>query len=202
MGLAKTSFFRPEERRTFVRQHCCPVNAFINNEEINMVSPDLKPELAFIYMTHKGLVRDKYKNDNKLWSTSPEDDFWIYYIVLTFDTTWDNKSKVEINLSDLLRLYLRIYREDVKPEMTAEEEPAFLELLKERFYKARKAFDPPVDTRWLKSHPAWRLGQIALGKDSTAVDKDTPIIKQTGISHAMVSVMNSLDIPFKLVKDV
>jgi hypothetical protein len=167
-----------------------------------MVSPSLKPELAFIYMTHKGLVKDKYKNDNKLWSTSPEEDFWIYYIVLTFDTTWDNKSKVEINLSDLLRLYLRIYREDVKPDMNAEEEPAFLELLKERFYKASKAFEPPVDMRWLKSYPGWRLCQIALGKDGITIDKDTHIIKQIGIAHTMISVMNSLDLPFKLVKDV
>jgi len=164
----------------------------------------IKAELAIIYVTHKRMIRDKCKDANKLWSTSPEEDFWINFIQITWDTTWNNKSQVEVNLSDILRLYLRIYREDIKPEMTAEEETEFLDLLKERFYKARQAFESPVDISWLHSNPVWRLGQIVFGKDATVIDTDTPIIKQIGVGYTMISVMNSWDgaIPFKLVKDV
>jgi len=164
----------------------------------------IKGELAFIYMIHKRMIRDNRKHTNKLWSTNPEEDFWITFIVITWDTTWDNKSQVEVNLSEILRLYLRIYREDIKPEMTAQEEPEFLELLKERFYRASQAFEPPVDVAWLKTNPSWRLAQLVFGKDATVVDTDTPVIKQVGVGHTMISVMNSLagTIPFKLVKDI
>lgn len=164
----------------------------------------IKPELAFIYMIHKRMIRDNRKHTNKLWSTNPEEDFWITFIELTWDTTWNNKSQVEVNLSEILRLYLRIYREDIKPEMTAEEETEFLELLKERFYKASQAFEPPVDVAWLKTNPSWRLAQLVFGKDATVVDTDTPVIKQVGVGLTMLSVMNSLAgaIPMKLVKDI
>ncbi|HIJ53214.1 MAG TPA: hypothetical protein HPP66_08680 [Planctomycetes bacterium] len=164
----------------------------------------IKPELAFIYMIHKRMIRDNRKHTNKLWSTNPEEDFWINFIVITWYTTWNNKSQVEVNLSEILRLYLRIYREDIKPEMTAEEEPEFLDLLKETLYKASQAFEPPVDVAWLKTNPSWRLAQLVFGKDATLVDTDTPVIKQVGVGLTMISVMNSLagTIPFKLVKDI
>ena len=101
----------------------------------------IKGELAFIYILHKRLIRDGCKNESNFspegfkFIQTPEEDFWINYVQITWDTVWDNKSKIDLNLSEVLRLYLRIYRADIKPDMTPEEEGDFLELLKETFYK-------------------------------------------------------------------
>jgi|GEM_PF-2459402 len=173
----------------------------------------IKGELAFIYTLHKRLIRDVRKNEinispeeSKFFQTCPEEDFWINFIQITWDTVWDNKSKIDLNLSEVLRLYLRIYREDIKPDITHEEEASFLELLKEIFHKVDRLNSDFFQQKISVSQYSLLLGRLILAPDSNdgILAKGQNTIKQITVASRVVGVVNALRkrMPFKLVKDI
>ncbi len=172
----------------------------------------IKGELAFIYILHKRLIRDGCKNESNFspegfkFIQTPEEDFWINYVQITWDTVWDNKSKIDLNLSEVLRLYLRIYRADIKPDMTPEEEADFLELLKETFYKVDRLNSDFFQQKISVSQYSLLLGRLILAPDSNdgIIAKGQNTIKQITVAFRVVTVVNSLRkrMPFKLVKDI
>ena len=173
----------------------------------------IKGELAFIYTIHKQLIRDGRKAESnlspegaKFFQTCPEEDFWINFIQITWDTAWDNKSKIDVNLSEVLRLYLRIYRADIKPDMTPEEEADFLELLKETFYKVDRLNSDLFQQNISVSQYSLLLGRLILAPDANdgIRAKGQNTIKQITVASRVVTVVNAWrkTIPFKLVKDV
>lgn len=173
----------------------------------------IKGELAFIYTLHKQLIRDGRKTESnfspgesKFFQTCPEEDFWINFIQITWDTAWDNKSKIDVNLSEVLRLYLRIYRADIKPDMTPEEEADFLELLKETFYKVDRLNSDLFQQNISVSQYSLLLGRLILAPDANdgILAKGQNTIKQITVASRVVTVVNAWRkiTPFKLVKDV
>jgi len=173
----------------------------------------IKGELAFIYTIHKQLIRDGRKAESnfspeeaEILQTCPEEDFWKNFIQITWDTVWDSKSKIYVNLSEVLRLYLRIYRADIKPDMTPEEEAEFLELLKETFYKVDRLNSDFFQQKLSVSQYSLLLGRLILAPDVNdgILAKGQNSIKQITVAMQVVKVVNAWRkiTPFRLVKDV
>jgi len=150
----------------------------------------LRNELIFVYMFYKDLSKADRKR-----GFSREEAFWINFAQISFDELWDDNAEVEVHLSEVLRLYLSIYREEINPHMTPEEEAEFLELLKERFYKVDWIiFESYPDNSGLK---VFELGRFILGEDAN-------VVRQVEVGQRIVEVANALadiPMPYKLVKD-
>lgn len=140
-----------------------------------------------------------YKEGIKHWQDrgfSPEEAFWIQFAEICSPMVWDNNAPTEVKLSEVLRLYLSIYCEQVNSHMKAYEELAFLELLKERYEK--------VNLIIFQSHPdnyglaTLELGRIILGEKAN-------VIRQTEVGLSVASALNAIAdtrIPLKLVRDI
>jgi PAS domain S-box-containing protein len=63
---------------------------------------------------------------------SPKEAFWLNFACLPF-LPWDEKSENEICLSQVLTLYFGIYRSHVDSNIKPDDQPAFIEMLKDRF---------------------------------------------------------------------
>jgi len=62
---------------------------------------------------------------------SPKEAFWLNFACLPF-LPWDEKSENEICLSQVLTLYFGIYRSRVDSNIKPDDQPAFIEMLKDR----------------------------------------------------------------------
>lgn len=160
----------------------------------------VRPEFCLIYGIYEGLIHGgpdewdfefaKKRSEDEIANvfdqhlpTTPEEDFWINFILLTRPTVWKVESQVEISLIEILKLFLRIYRADINPEITIEGEAEFLALLNEKFYKAWRGFKSP-----------WPFGELVLGRNAN-------VYKLTLIEYKLLSQINALagSVPFKLI---
>ena len=124
---------------------------------------------------------------------SPEEVFWIQFAQICPSIVWDENAPNEVKLSEVLRLYLSIYCEKVNPKMTVEEEPAFLELLRERYNKVNWIiFESHQDDYGLAT---LELGRLILGEGAN-------LIRQTKIGTDVLNIARAGPIPLKLVEDI
>lgn len=150
----------------------------------------LPEKLYGLYQLYKESIKDWEGRD-----FSPEEAFWIQFAEICPCIVWDENAPTEVKLSEVLRLYLSIYCEQINPRMMVEEESTFLELLKERYDK--------VNWVIFESHPdnyglaALELGRLILGEEAN-------VIRQTEVGTGIVAVANAMAdkcIPLKLVRD-
>jgi len=149
-----------------------------------------------------------YKNDTKSKMErgfSPEEAFWNHFAVISSSLVWDNKADTQVKLSEVYRLYLSIYCENINPEMKVEDEPIFLDMLKERYCQFNQIMDRgpfrlknETTNEFAYNRFYLELGWFLLGKDAN-------IIRLTKAALSVVMVINSLadtPIPLKLMRDV
>ena len=122
--------FDPKARKELV------VRALNALTEVKDMRLEKFPEkLDGLYLLYKGSV--KFSQERGF---SSEAAFWIAFAEICPCIVWNEDATTEVKLSEVLRLYLSIYYEQVNPQMTVEEEPQFLELLKERYDKVNLIF--------------------------------------------------------------
>lgn len=63
---------------------------------------------------------------------SPNEAFWLHFACLPF-LPWDDEAENEVRLSQILSLYLSIYRDNIDSHIKPEDETAFIKLLEERY---------------------------------------------------------------------
>ena len=94
--------------------------------------------LKFLYALHKECSKDLQEKEGVLRFT-PEEGFWTVFAVVAV-CLWEgeDEAEYEVRLSELLRLYLTIYLEDLNPNLSVGDEPDFLEDLRKKFYEVRE----------------------------------------------------------------
>ena len=127
---------------------------------------------------------------------SSEEAFWIQFAEVCPCIVWDENAAAKVKLSEVLRLYLSIYCEQIKPEMAVDEEPVFLELLKERYDEVNRiVFESHPDNYGLAT---LELGRLILGENAN-------IIRQIEVGMDVVGTACAVaekPIPLKLVRDI
>lgn len=142
--------------------------------------------IQVLYELHKGSVAGLEKQ-----GYSDEEAFWFGFAV-TCLYIWDKNAKVTVKLSEILRLYLTIYCEEIDKGMDIKDETSFLSLLKQNYCEIRKAVLEEDGS--LKS--SRKLGQIVHG------DK-LNIVKQALTADGVMTFSQStVPMPFKLIKDL
>ncbi len=142
--------------------------------------------IQVLYELHKGSVAGLEEQ-----GYSNEEAFWFGFAV-TCLYIWDKNAKITVKLSEILRLYLTIYFEEINKEIAIEEEAEFMRLLKRKHCEIRKAVLEEDES--LKSSRT--LGQIVHG------DK-LNIIKQSLTAEGIMSFSTStVPMPFKLINDL
>jgi hypothetical protein len=63
---------------------------------------------------------------------SHSEPFWLHFACLAFPP-WDEQSENKIKLSQVFGLYASMYRDNIDGNVKAEDEPAFIKLLQERY---------------------------------------------------------------------
>jgi len=125
---------------------------------------------------------------------SPEEAFWMQFAEISVSTKWDKNATREVNLSDVLWLYLTIYRKDVRPEMPVQDDALFLKVLREGFDLAESAIS---DSRLDINQKMLSLGRFVLPGNPS-------VVRQTEAAMIVMKAINAYHarIPFKLVRDV
>jgi len=85
-----------------------------------------------------------YKNDTKSIMErgfSPEEAFWNHFAVISSPLVWDNEAETQVKLSEVHRLYLSIFCEDINPQMKVEDESDFLGMLKKKYHRVNWILD-------------------------------------------------------------
>lgn len=141
-------------------------------------------------------LHDLYKESIKYYverGFSTEEVFWTQFSQICPSIVWDENAPTEVKLSEVLRFYLSIYCEQVNPQMTVEEEPAFLELLRERYNKVNWIiFESHQDNYGLAT---LELGRLILGEGAN-------LMRQIKIGMDVLSIACAGGIPLKLVRDI
>ena len=127
---------------------------------------------------------------------SRREAFWLHFGCLPF-LPWDDQSENKIKLSEVFGLYASIYRDSIDGNVKAEDKPAFIKLLEER-YRMLLDLMSTDDTMQL----ALEVGRFVLPGQNDA----------TKCSYAGLIVLNTKDeweqqrrqntIPCKLIEDV
>jgi len=145
-----------------------------------------------LYQLHesnvKGLQEDGF---------SYEQAFWIDFAIKSLHP-WDDEAEIEIKLSEIFRLYLTIYCDKIDRSLTVGNEPAFLELLKEKWESINESVSPEVDVNLAGLH----LGRVVLGAIA-----DNPYLQFKAASYILAITYELWKnrykhISMKLVKDV
>jgi hypothetical protein len=142
--------------------------------------------IKVLYKLNEISTKELYKQDY-----SKEEAFWFGFAVACL-YIWDTNAKIEVRLSEILRLYLTIYCEKVNPEMKVEDEARFVELLKEKYRQIRQSVLEIEDTY----ESSLKLGKI-IHKEKLN------IIKQALTADGVLSYAHAtVPMPFKLVNDI
>lgn len=124
--------------------------------------------------------------------TTFEQSFWVNFIAIAL-CEWDQDSKYKIKLSEIFRVYLTIYCDEIDKNMRAEDEPSFLRLLKGKYDKAKDIWFEIDDTR-----VGLFLARLALGETA-----DGDIIKMVCFAGDIPGVSAAISpLPYKLIEDV
>ena len=149
----------------------------------------MEEEPEKIRVLHK--LHEIHVNGLKEQGYSEEEAFWFGFAV-TCLYVWDANAEVEIKLSEIFRLYLTIYCEKIDKKIKVENEPEFVELLKEKYNQIRESVFESEDP-YLSSQ---KLSMIVHGEKSN-------IIKQALTADGVLSFAQAtVPMPFKLVKDI
>ncbi len=119
-----------------------------------------------------------------------EQAFWIHVVGMAL-CTWDDDSEYEIRLSEIFRVYLTIYREEIVRNMSTEDEWLFIKNLKDKYDTANKIYEKE-DERRVTLH----LAKLALGEEINIIRLSLAGLDI--ISHPI----STFPIPFRLVKDI
>ncbi|PKL46680.1 MAG: hypothetical protein CVV39_06885 [Planctomycetes bacterium HGW-Planctomycetes-1] len=168
--------------------------------------------IKVLYKLNEISTKELYKQDY-----SKEEAFWFGFAVACL-YIWDPNAKIEVRLSEILRLYLEpipkprktslmalktpimrvlgwlvtIYCEKVNPEMKVEDEARFVELLKEKYRQIRQSVLEIEDTY----ESSLKLGKI-IHKEKLN------IIKQALTADSVLSYAHAtVPMPFRLVNDI
>jgi hypothetical protein len=157
-----------------------------------MVDGPIAEGIAFLYQLYKPM-----SEQNLSQGYSPEEAFWMQFAVISFSTIWDRNATREVNLSDVLLMYLTIYREEVRPEMPVQEDARFLEVLRQRFGMAEQILH---DLRIDFNPRMLLLGRFVLTGNPN-------VVRQVEAAMMVIEAANGIcetptRIPFKFVKDV
>lgn len=121
-----------------------------------------------------------------------EQAFWVNFISIAL-CAGNNDAECEIRLSEVFRVYLTIYCEEIDKNMKVEDEPCFLALLKEKYDRAKKIFFEKDDSK-----VGLYLARLALGEASYY-----DVIKTTYIALEIPGAAVAISpLPFKLIEDV
>jgi len=146
--------------------------------------------VRFLYELYESSVK-KAQEDG----FSYEDAFWIDFAMKSLYPwdAWDD-AEIEINLSEIFRLYLTIYCEKIDRSMTVEDELVFLELLKQKWDSTNEIVFGGVD-----------LAALHLGREVLGARTDNPYLYVKAGSYILAITYRIWDKPIpimKLVKDV
>ena len=147
--------------------------------------------VKFLYALHKEFSKDLQGSEGLLEFT-PEEAFWAVFAVFAVCLSEEEDEREhKVKLSQLLRLYLTIYCEEIDPKLTVRDEPSVLEQLRKKFYTVREIVLQSDDAprklcKWLH--------------DSV---KEANIAKSLAGSLYILKVFNAIfPLPFIFVEDV
>lgn len=119
-----------------------------------------------------------------------EQAFWIHVVSMAL-CTWDDDAEHEIRLSEIFRVYLTIYREEIDKKMSLESESIFLKVLKYKYDKANKIFHEDEESK-----VGLHLAHLALGRKVN-------VIRLTLASLDIPAfAASTCPLPFRLVEDI
>lgn len=145
--------------------------------------PDILKGFHELYRVQtEGLKEDGYTEEQAFW----------YSFAITSLYVGDPNAEIEVNLSQIFRLYLSIYGETVDKEMKVEEESNFIELLKQKYEKIREIVLMNNDS----IASAKDLSSLVLGKEANIID--AAFIGP----HILSSAYSRTPQPFNIIKDV
>ena len=148
--------------------------------------------VKFFYAIHKDLSK---KLQETVDGHTPEEAFWIVFAVLAA-ALWEGQDEAEheIKLSELLRLYLTIYCEDLNPTLAIQDEPNVLEQLRKKYYAVREILLQSEDIEHaLAKLCLWLQGSPEQGN----------IIRSVGGTIYIAEMVNDISpLPFRFVQDV
>ena len=121
-----------------------------------------------------------------------EQAFWINFTTIAL-CTWSDDAEYEIRLSEIFRVYLTIYCEEIDRNMKVKDEPSFLRLLKEKYDRPKKILFEKDESK-----AGLYLARLALGEASYY-----DVIKTIYIAMEIPGVAAATSpLPFKLIEDV
>ena len=152
---------------------------------------ELSDQMISLYAFH---MEHRRQLANAGYSTS--EAFWLNFACLPF-LPWDDKSENEVGLTQLLKLYLEIYKDNVDRNLKPQNEQAFVSLLKERFDMVRQIISK-ADPSQLRLE----LGRFILPGESDVVKRKEAalIVLNTTVEWEKQRPQDS--IPCKLVEDI
>ncbi len=98
--------------------------------------PEVRPDVSHEVLQSLRWMHQEHVKDLCRLGYSPKEAFWLDFACLPF-LPWDGVNGSEMPLSWILRLYADLYRSTID-SLGTEEEPAFIELLRQRYHHMRQ----------------------------------------------------------------
>lgn len=152
---------------------------------------DVTHVMGSLYLLYKSHVSELRKT-----GYSAEKAFWLHFTCLPF-LPWDDQATDQINLSQVLQLYVGIHQFNTNNRLKPMDIPAFIELLIDRYKMAKD-----IVTMEDESRRNLELGQLALPGE-----RDTAKLTQAGsiVLHTVIQWQKQQGqerLPCRLVEDV
>ena len=126
-----------------------------------------------------------------------EQAFWILVVSMSL-CTWSDHAQYEIRLSEIFRVYLAIYREEIDRNMSLKDELCFLKVLKDRYDKANKILHEDEESK-----ATLHLAFLALGENILEVGQNVNIITLIMAGQFILAGAVSISpVPFRLIEDI
>lgn len=119
-----------------------------------------------------------------------EQAFWIHVVSMAL-CTWDDDAEHEIRLSEIFRVYLTIYREEIDRNLSLENELLFLKVLKYKYDKANKIFHEDEESK-----VGLHLAHLALGRKANVIRLTLAALDIPAFAAS------TCPLPFRLVEDI
>lgn len=118
-----------------------------------------------------------------------EQAFWVNFTTIAL-CTWDDDAEYEIRLSEIFRVYLTIYCEEIDRNMKVEDESCFLTLLKEKYDRANEILFEKDESK-----AGLYLARSILGETADVIKMVYLAAEIPGVAAA------TSPLPFKLIED-
>jgi hypothetical protein len=106
--------------------------------------PEVRPDVSHEVLQSLRWMHQEHVKDLCRLGYSPKEAFWLDFACLPF-LPWDGTNGSEMPLSWVLRLYADLYRSTID-SLGADEEPAFVELLRQRYHHMRQVVTAAAPT--------------------------------------------------------